>query len=64
MKEEVNTAKRYVTAKELAQRYGVGLRTITLWKASGLLVYIQIRRVVRFDAAACDKSLGLGNGLA
>jgi hypothetical protein len=67
-KESMNTEneapKQFVTAEELAKRYGVGLRTITNWKAAGLLVFLQVRRVVRFDVNACDKSLGLGDGIA
>ncbi len=50
----------------LAERYGVSPRTITNWMNAGLLVFIKIRRVVRFDIPACDAALrqqGLTNHL-
>ena len=34
-----------------------GKRTITKWKDAGLLIFIQVRRVVRYDVGACDESL-------
>jgi excisionase family DNA binding protein len=49
--------KRFMTIKELAGYFGVSATTIADWKRDGLLIYIQVRRVVRFDAAACEESL-------
>jgi predicted site-specific integrase-resolvase len=49
--------KPYMTMEELAEYFGVCTKTIANWKRDGLLVYIQIRRVVRFDVAACAESL-------
>jgi hypothetical protein len=47
----------FVAKETLAKRYNVSVRTITDWKRAGLLVYFQVKNVVRFDAAACDQSL-------
>ena len=52
-----NNASKFAKKLELAKRYAVGVRTIEKWMQAGLLVYIRVRRVVRFDVAACDKSL-------
>ncbi len=53
---ECNTSK-YAKKSDLAKRYAVGERTIENWMKAGLLVCIRVRRVVRFDVEACDKSL-------
>ena len=45
-------AKAYMTIEELAEHFHVDPRTIANWKRDGLLVYFQVRRVVRFDVAA------------
>ena len=50
-------AKPCMTMEELAEYFGVCTKTIANWKRDGLLVYIQIRRVVRFDVAACKEAL-------
>jgi hypothetical protein len=50
-----------VKIEALAQRYGVCKRTITKWKDAGLLICIQVRRVVRYDVDACDESLRNNN---
>lgn len=47
----------YATIAELAFRYSVSTRTIKNWKKAGLLPCFKIRRVLRFDVHACDKSL-------
>lgn len=49
--------KIFATMAYLAQRYDVDIRTIKTWKKMGLLTYFQVRRVLRFDVAACDASL-------
>lgn len=51
-----NNTSKFAKKLELAKRYAVGVRTIEKWMQAGLLVYIRVRRVVRFDVAACDKS--------
>lgn len=51
------TNKQYLKMNEMAKRYAVGKRTIQNWMNAGLLIYIRVRRVVRFDAEACDKVL-------
>jgi hypothetical protein len=60
--ENVNEERPFARANKLAQRYGVSVETIKVWKRGGLLVFFQIRRVVRFDVKACDDSLR-NNGL-
>ena len=59
-----NDDRRFVKIKMLAQRYGVCERTIKTWKDAGLLIYIQVRRIVRYDVVACDKSLRNNNILS
>jgi len=49
--------KNWLTKALLAKHYEVSLRTITKWMSFGLLVYLKVGRVVRFDVAACDASL-------
>jgi len=49
--------KNWLTKALLAKHYEVSLRTITKWMSVGLLVYLKVGRVVRFDLAACDASL-------
>jgi len=49
--------KHYMTIEELAEYFEVCTKTIANWKRDGLLVYIQVRRVVRFNVAACEESL-------
>lgn len=56
-----NDDRRFVKIKMLAQRYGVCERTIKTWKDAGLLIYIQVRRIVRYDVVACDESLRYNN---
>ena len=56
-----NDDRRFVKIKMLAQRYGVCERTIKTWKDAGLLIYIQVKRVVRYDVGACDESLRNNN---
>ncbi|MCX6922386.1 MAG: hypothetical protein NT154_04100 [Verrucomicrobia bacterium] len=53
---EVNNSK-YAKKSWMAKRYDVSVRTIETWMRAGLLVFIRVRRVVRFDVQACDKSL-------
>jgi hypothetical protein len=54
MKEQLAT---YCKRKPLATRYAVSIRTIHTWMTLGLLVFFRVRRIVRFDVAACDASL-------
>jgi hypothetical protein len=56
--ETVKLDKKYATKVGLARHYGVCPRTINGWMRLGLLVFFRIKRVVRFDIAACDASLG------
>lgn len=63
---KTQTDRLFADKKMLAERYGVSPRTITNWMNAGLLVFIKIRRVVRFDIPACDAALrqqGLTNHL-
>jgi hypothetical protein len=54
---KTQTDRRFADKKTLAQRYSVSQRTITNWMSAGLLAFIKIRRVVRFDIPACDAAL-------
>ena len=55
--EITTTDRRFADKRLLAQRYGVSPRTITNWMSAGLLAFFKVRRVVRFDVAACDAAL-------
>lgn len=54
---QTGPSKEYLTTAGLALRYNVSTRTIKKWKRMGLLSFIQVRRVLRFDAQECDASL-------
>jgi hypothetical protein len=49
--------KEFATTAGLALRYKVSTRTVKNWKRMGLLSFIQVRRVLRFDVQECDASL-------
>ena len=55
--ETITTDRRFADKTTLAERYGVSPRTITNWMSAGLLAFFKIKRVVRFDVAACDAAL-------
>ncbi len=52
-----HTGDGLLTREQLANRYHVSIRTIQKWKTRRRIPFIQIGRVVRFDAASCDKAL-------
>ena len=54
---QIGTDRRFADKTTLAERYGVSPRTITNWMSAGLLAFFKVRRVVRFDVAACDAAL-------
>jgi hypothetical protein len=49
--------KPFVTKEALAQRYGVCDRTIDKWMKARILIFLKIKRVVRFHVEACDEAL-------
>lgn len=53
----VPVQKPFVTKEALAQRYGVCDRTIEKWMKAGILVFLKVRRVVRFHVQGCDEAL-------
>lgn len=53
----VQVQKPFVTKEALAQRYGVCDRTIEKWMKGGILVFLKVRRVVRFHVQGCDEAL-------
>lgn len=55
--DQLQTRRRFADKKTLAEHYGVSQRTITNWMGAGLLVFIKVRRVVRFEVSACDAAL-------
>jgi hypothetical protein len=48
---------KWANKVKTAEHYDVSPRTITNWKALGLIVFFQIGRVVRFDLVASDALL-------
>ncbi|ODU24866.1 MAG: hypothetical protein ABS95_01360 [Verrucomicrobia bacterium SCN 57-15] len=49
--------KSFVTKDVLARRYGVCDRTIEKWMKAGILIFLKVRRVVRFHVEGCDEAL-------
>ncbi|MDB0067866.1 helix-turn-helix domain-containing protein [Akkermansiaceae bacterium] len=49
--------QRQVSPKELAEHYGVSTRTVTNWKAAGLIPFLRVGRVVRFSIEEVDVAL-------
>jgi predicted site-specific integrase-resolvase len=49
---------KLITAKELAHRYSVHLKTVYDWSDRGILPVIKInKRCVRYDVEKCDAAL-------
>lgn len=53
----VQSETPFVTKDALAQRYGVCGRTIEKWMKARILVFLKVRRVVRFHVEGCDEAL-------
>ena len=53
----VPVQRPFVTKKALALRYGVCERTIEQWMKAGILIFLKVRRVVRFHVEGCDDAL-------
>lgn len=53
------TAKVYLTAAEVAQRYGVSLRTVQHWRKTGQLPFVALpgSRQFRFDLAEVESKI-------
>ena len=52
-----NTSNKKLTAQQLADHMGVSTRTIGNWKATGVIPFIRIGRVVRFDLEEVEAGL-------
>lgn len=52
-----NNQSKFARKATMIKRYDVCERTLEKWMNAGLLVFIRVRRVVRFDIEACDRSL-------
>lgn len=46
-----------LTKQQLAERYQVSIRTISQWMRDRRIPFIQIGRVIRFDAQVVDAAL-------
>jgi hypothetical protein len=53
----INPMKKFTNKAGIASHYGVSPRTINEWMRVGLLVFIRVKRVVRFDIEASDELL-------
>ena len=61
---KINYAKSEIlTSKQLAKRLGVSERTIFNWRKMGLIPYIKLRSLVRFDYARVVAALNQKGGL-
>ena len=49
--------KSFVTKDALARRYGVCGRTIEKWMKARILIFLKVKRVVRFHVQGCDEAL-------
>ena len=58
MKPEKPTSRNLLTKRELADVYRVSTRTVSNWMKSGVLPYLKVGRVVRFDRASVSEALG------
>ena len=47
----------WLTINEVAQRYRVSVRCIRNWMAQGIIPFLRIGRVLRFNPVACDAAL-------
>lgn len=52
-----NQNAKFADKAGIAAHYKVCPRTINEWMRIGLLVFFRVKRVVRFDIAACDECL-------
>ena len=50
-------SNKKLTAQQLADHMGVSTRTIGNWKAAGIISFIRIGRVVRFDLEEVEAGL-------
>jgi hypothetical protein len=57
METSTSPERRFTDKAGIAAHYGVCRRTINAWMRLGLLVFFKIKRVLRFDIAACDECL-------
>ena len=55
--------KSFVTKDALARRYGVCDRTIEKWMKARILIFLKVKRVVRFHVQGCDEALRKGGFL-
>ena len=55
-KHEVHTRELFCK-EQLAQRYGIGTRTVDNWMKNKIIPYFKIQHVVRFDPDACDAAI-------
>jgi DNA-binding transcriptional MerR regulator len=47
----------FVNSTQLAERFGVSRKTIDGWRERGVIPYIRIRNIVRYDVNECRKAL-------
>ena len=49
--------QRQISPKELAEHYGISVRTVTNWKSAGVIPFIRVGRVFRFDLSEVEEAL-------
>ena len=57
MAQNHEATQRQVSPKELAEYFSVSTRTVTNWKAAGIIPFIRIGRVVRFSIDEVEAAL-------
>jgi hypothetical protein len=51
------TTARWVDKSGIAAHHKIGVRTVTTWMKQGILPYVKIRNIVRFNVADCEQAL-------
>lgn len=51
---QISNNERWSCKKEIAQHFGIGLRTVTDWMKRRILPFVKVGRVVRFHLPECE----------
>lgn len=47
----------WLTTKQVAQRYQVSVRCVQNWTKLGIIPFVRLGRVLRFNLSVCDAAL-------
>ncbi len=57
MKEPELIASEWKSKREVAQHFGIGLRTVTDWMSRRILPFVKVGHVVRFHLPDCEAAV-------